>query len=130
MWNEYFSKAQSNLRVADRAYLDREPDPSVSRACYAAFQAAIAALLRLAGYHSRDDEWGHDEVAAQFSHQLTLRRKFFGHALAENLYDLMENRHRADYKPASVGMKVADRCLRKASNFVAAIEKKFGESEP
>jgi uncharacterized protein (UPF0332 family) len=48
VWQTFFTKVQSNLDAAERDYTQRAFDPCVSRAYFAAFQAAIAALLALA----------------------------------------------------------------------------------
>ena len=49
-WPGFLDKARSNLRVAERAHADGEPDPCVSRAYYAVLQATLAALLKLTDY--------------------------------------------------------------------------------
>ncbi|MBI1745670.1 MAG: HEPN domain-containing protein [Acidobacteria bacterium] len=123
----YLSQARSNLRVAELALAERQPDPSASRSYYAAFHAAISALSKLANYCSRGEQWGHDEIAAKFALILTLRQKVFGESLGESLYDLMRRRHPADYKPESISLKVAERCFSKAQHFVRSIEQKLGD---
>jgi len=73
-WQEFLDKARSNLRVAERALMDGEPDPSVSRAYYAVFHAAIAALLKLTDYRPKEQTWNHESVAAEFNRRLIRQR--------------------------------------------------------
>ena len=70
MWHIFLTKAQSNLQAAERDLAYRAFDPCVSRAYFAAFQVAIAALLALADYRRRGHYWDHGEVAAEFTRRL------------------------------------------------------------
>ena len=75
MWRTFLTKAQHNLNTASRDYAQGDFDPCVSRAYFAAFQAAIAALLALAAYHRRGHYWDHGEVAAEFTRRLRVYPK-------------------------------------------------------
>src|SRR2546427_9462269 len=81
MWQLFLAKAQSNLQAAERDYSHRAFDPCVSRAYFAAFQAAIAALLALADYRRRGHHWDHGEIAAKFTRRLIRQRTIFGYPL-------------------------------------------------
>lgn len=70
MWHIFLAKAQSNLLDAQRDQSHHAFDPCVSRAYFAAFQAAIAALLALSDYRRRGQYWDHGEIAAEFTRRL------------------------------------------------------------
>src|SRR5215207_578497 len=69
----YIAKAQENLASAASELVNGRYNACANRAYYAAFQAAIVALLQ-AGIHPPRDAWGHDFVQAQFAGQLVMRR--------------------------------------------------------
>ena len=122
MWQLFLAKAQSNLQAAERDYSHRAFDPCVSRAYFAGFQAAIAALLALAAYRRRGHYWDHGEVAAEFTRRLIRQRKIFAGELASTLDDLKTRRHQADYSTVSMSDKIAQRTLDKARKLVRLIE--------
>ena len=122
MWQLFLAKAQSNLQAAERDYYHRAFDPCVSRAYFAAFQAAIAALLALADYRRRGHHWDHGEIAAEFTRRLIRQRKIFGGEIASILDDLKTRRHQADYSTVSMSDKIAQRTLDKARKLVELIE--------
>jgi uncharacterized protein (UPF0332 family) len=122
MWHIFLAKAQSNLEAAERDRSHRAFDPCVSRACFAAFQAAIAALLALADYRRRGHYWGHGEIAAEFTRRLIRQRKIFGSETAGILDDLKTRRHQADYSTTSMSEKIAERALDRARKLVELIE--------
>jgi uncharacterized protein (UPF0332 family) len=122
MWHIFLAKAQSNLEAAERDRSHRAFDPCVSRAYFAAFQAAIAALLALADYRRRGHYWDHGEIAAEFTRRLIRQRKIFSSDTASILDDLKTRRHQADYSTASMSEKIAERALDKARKLVELIE--------
>jgi len=122
MWHIFLAKARNNLEAAERDRSHRAFDPCVSRAYFAAFQAAIAALLALANYRRRGHYWDHGEVAAEFTRRLIRQRKIFGGELASILDDLKTRRHQADYSTFSMSDKIAQRALDKARRLVALVE--------
>jgi uncharacterized protein (UPF0332 family) len=125
-WQGFLDKARSNLRVAERAYADGEPDPCVSRAYYAVFHAAIAALVKLTDYRRKGQTWDHGNVAAEFSRRLITQRKSFRSHLGRVLVDLMDQRHDADYESETVGKKAAGQSLKRAQEFVRDIVNVLG----
>ena len=122
MWQLYLAKAQSNLQAAERDRSHRAFDPCVSRAYFAAFQAAIAAHLALADYRRRGHYWDHGEIAAEFTRRLIRQRKIFGSETAGILDDLKTRRHQADYSTTSMSEKIAERALDRARKLVELIE--------
>jgi len=117
-WQGYIDKARSNLRVAERASADGEPDPCVSRAYYAVFHAAIAALLKLTDYRPRRQTWDHGNIAAEFSRRLIKQRKVFRSHWAHVPVDLRGHREKADYRSETMGKKTAGQALKDAQEFV------------
>ena len=125
-WQEFLDKAQSNLRVAERAFMDGESDPCVSRAYYAVFHAAIAALLKLTDYRPERQTWDHASVAAEFNRRLIKQRKVFKSDLAHIPGKLCFLRHKADYNSEAIGKKIAGQSFREAQKFVKAVENQLG----
>ena len=89
-----------------------------NRAYFAAYQAAIVALIR-AGF-SRTI-WGHDEVQALFSGQLINRRKTMPAELRAVLNGLSSLRVLADYEARPVSRSAATRALRDAGRFLELV---------
>src|SRR5688500_8403250 len=89
------TKAQENLDSAASELANGRYNACANRAYYAAFQAAISALLA-AGIRPTQADWGHDFVQAQFAGQLITRRKQFPSALRDTLPRLFDVRRRAD----------------------------------
>ena len=69
----YLTKAKKSLRTAQSAYDQGDFDSCVSRAYYAVFQVAIAALVKLTDF--QQDRWGHDRVQEEFNRRLIRSRK-------------------------------------------------------
>ena len=90
------------------------------------FQAAIVALLR-EGIRPSGSAWTHSFVQAQFAGQLVTRRKAYPSALRDTLPRLEELRERADYGTTHVSQTQAQRALRRAQEFVDAIERRGGK---
>ncbi len=107
------------MQVAGRAWETAAFDPCVSRAYFAAFHAAIAALLKLTDYRSRT--WKHGEVQAEFVRRLIHRRKVFPSWMASVLQDLRELREIADYEPTNVSKVQAQKALKLASDFLEVV---------
>jgi uncharacterized protein (UPF0332 family) len=107
---EALAGARSELRAA-------RFNNAANRAYYAAYNAAIVALVR-AGLNSRGNFWGHDEVQARMSGDLINRRKLFPADLAQVLYDLREIREQGDYGIRIVSRRRADAAVRTTERFV------------
>jgi uncharacterized protein (UPF0332 family) len=115
----YLVKARNNLRTAQHAYEQGDVDSCVSRAYFAVFHVEIAALVQLTSF--RQERWGHDRVQAEFHRRLIHEQKRFSAALRFIHNDLIGRRHLADYTDQHVSARVAERCLRKATEMVSTI---------
>lgn len=93
-----------------------------SRAYYACFQAAMAALLRfdLVEPESRPG-LGHAAVQALFARELIQRRKVLPAELRRTLPELIGVRQAADYWATGVSEREAGRALARARAFVDAV---------
>lgn len=113
------AKAKESAEAArvcfDHGYLNS----SVSRAYYAMFQAAQAALDH-AGFHRT--EWSHAAVQAAFSNELTRRRKIYRPDLARHLVNGLEFRLTADYGDLDMTRGQATQALKWATEFLQNVE--------
>jgi uncharacterized protein (UPF0332 family) len=123
-WQGHWQKAESNLRAA-RLLLDAgEYAPCIGCAYFAAFHAAITALLKWTDYRSK--EWRHKTVQAEFAARLVHRRKMFTAEMVAILPELLRLRNEAAYSPDPVSADQARRAVRWAEKFVGAIRKHLG----
>lgn len=119
----FLSKAEESLDGAESEFINRRYHNSVNRGYYACFQAAIVALAR-EGITPRGRQWGHDFVQAQFAGELVYRRKLYPPELRDVLPQNLAVRQRADYELQRVSEVQALRALRRARDFVAAIQER------
>jgi uncharacterized protein (UPF0332 family) len=115
------AKVEESLQAAVLCYGQGLYNSSVSKAYYAMFQAAQAAL-EAAGFAR--PEWSHAGLHATFANELTRRRKHYSSVHARDLTIVQELRHRADYRDSEVSRKQATRALAKASRFVNAVKER------
>ncbi len=106
---------------AESEFGNRRHDNAASRAYYACFQAAIAALQQ-AGIQARGSKWGHDFVPSEFEGRLIYRQKLYPTEVRGILGRLYPLRETADYDENVVSRTEAERALRRARLFVMAIE--------
>lgn len=118
-WQAYLAKARNSLRTARSAYEQGDFDSCTSRAYFAVLQAEIAALIKLTEF--RQEQWRHDRVQAEFNRRLIHARKVFPASLRSIHYDLVGIRHTADYSDQVISARVAEQCLRKASEMLTNI---------
>lgn len=116
----YMRKAAESLAGAQSEYDTRRFNNSANRAYYAAFQAAIAALLR-EGIRTSDGNWPHTFVQSEFAGRLINRRHRYPSGLRGTLSDLQRFRHRADYRHASITRTDANTAMRRSREFVEAV---------
>lgn len=116
-YHPFLEKALQNIEAAQILLEARLYDAAVSRAYFAAYQAARAALLKIA--KRKEDD--HGRVQAAFAEELVNRRKVYP-GQGSVLNDLMVYRHAADYDELGLSAKRAQRQVRKAEAFVRAIE--------
>jgi len=122
----YRQKAWESLAGAESETANGRYNNAATRAYYACYQAAIAALMSAALSQSR---WDHDYVQAQFAGQLIARRKLYPSQLRSVLSDSSQLRVQADYEQRTVGRSVAERALREARTFLNEVQgSKDGQS--
>jgi len=121
MWQIYLSKSTQNLQAAERDFRHQSYDPCASRTYFAAFHAALAALLALTDFNRQGKGGIHRSVAAEFARRLIHRRKIFPRNMAGVLDDLKVYRHLADYEDRSVPRKRASQSLSDARRFIRQI---------
>jgi uncharacterized protein (UPF0332 family) len=125
VWQIYLAKARNSLRTAQVAHAQGDFDPCASRAYFAALQAEIAALIKLTEF--RQEQWRHERVQAEFNQRLIQARKVFPASLRSIHDDPIGRRHTADYTDQHVSLRLAEQCLRRATEMLAAIERILGE---
>jgi uncharacterized protein (UPF0332 family) len=94
---------------------------SANRAYYAAFQAAISAMLRH-GIRRADGKWPHTFVQSEFNGKLIKRQRRYPSRLRETLAKLQLLRHRADYQGATISRSDARLALRLSGELLDAVE--------
>jgi uncharacterized protein (UPF0332 family) len=119
----YLAKAQQNLAVAELALQAGHFDACGSRAYYAAFQAAVAALWAegIRPPHESDRTLSHKAVQSEWSGRLVYRRKLYPSDLRSTLQPLYEVRIDADYHMRSITERTAQRAVLRARQLVAAV---------
>jgi uncharacterized protein (UPF0332 family) len=123
----FWAKALENLESAESELTGRRYNASANRAYYAVFHAAIVSLLR-EGIQPQGGQWGHAFVQAQFAGQLVTRRKVYAAEFRDTLPRLEELRERADYGLSHVSQTQAQRALRRAHEFIEAVEREGGQA--
>lgn len=107
------------------AFADRKPCVSCANRCYfAMFQVAVAALID-EGLQPPEQRWGHDWAQAQFSGRLIKRRKVYPLKLRCYLPEAVTLRHTADYRSRSISKSDATLQLKRAEEFVGAVEERI-----
>jgi uncharacterized protein (UPF0332 family) len=117
----YLLKAEESLATAVSEYANRRHNSCANRCYYACFQAAIAALIQ-AGIRPSGQRWDHDYVQAQFAGVLIGRRHRYPSDLRATLDRLFALRQVADYKEEFVSEIQAARAVRRAREFVEAVQ--------
>ena len=119
----FLAKAEENAASAASELINGRSNACANRCYDAAFQAAVAALLR-AGIQPRggQGDWGHAFVQAQFAGALIGRRKRYPAVLRDVLPRLQATRQRADYEPTPVSQTQATRSVRLAQEFVVSVQ--------
>ncbi len=123
----FLRKARESLASAKADVRARRYNSAANRAYYAAFQAAVAALI-FYRVRNADTEWQHRFVANEFSGKLIRRRKAFASSLRNVLSELFEVRIRADYDSVDVSKSDAGLCVRRADTLVSAVAGKIRET--
>ncbi len=113
----YRDKAAENLASAETLFEQAYYNASVSRAYYAAFQAALTVLLAK-GFTLETD---HKKVQQMFNGELIHRRKVFSAKLKRYLPDMQNVRNDGDYEPFFVGKSKAAEQLKKSREFCSIL---------
>jgi uncharacterized protein (UPF0332 family) len=121
-FDDYVAKARENLASTESEWTFGRYNSCARSAYYACFHAAIAALIQASlAPPDPSQGWGHDWVQAQFVGQLIQRRKVYPASLRRTLTDLLNLRHRADYRLVHVSRRDAQRAVRDAQVFVQTV---------
>lgn len=107
----YMKKALESLAGAQSEFDQERFNNCANRAYYAAFQAAVSALLR-DGIRRQDDKWPHTFVQSEFSGKLIQRRRRFPSRIGDTLAKVQLLRHRADYRGVTINRSDARLALR------------------
>ena len=112
----FLARAKENIAAASELFLSEKYNASANRAYYAAFHAAIAALMHFG--HATDID--HKPVQASFNRFLLHERKIFPASMKTELLNLQNVRGEADYRDG-IGKKRAAAQLKQAEQFVSVI---------
>ena len=124
----YFGKARESLAGAESEYANGRFNNVANRAYYAAFQAAIAALL-FESIRAADEHWSHTFVQSEFAGKLIHRRRRYHSSSQDALARLETLRLQADYRGDTISRTEAGRGLRRSRDFVEAILMKRGDRQ-
>lgn len=113
-------KARDSLAGAQSELANVRFNNAANRAYYAAFQAAIAALLR-ESIRAIDEHWAHTFVQSEFAGKLIARRHRNPSSLQDTLSRLETLRLRADYRGDTISATEARRCVRRSRELVEAV---------
>ena len=116
MKESFILRAKENLAVAEVTFEAGQYNACANRAYYAAFHAAIAALMHF-GHPPNID---HAPVRASFSKYLINEKKIFSSTMTNDLAAIMDVRTKADYDYGVV-RKTAQAQLKTARNFVSIV---------
>ncbi len=119
----YTQKARQNLAAADTARAAGQYDVAASRAYYAAFLAAVAALW-IEGIRPLTERQGtlsHEAVQGEWSGRLVYRRKLYTPEHRATLYSLYKWRIKADYHAERVTAREARQACQQGRQLVQAV---------
>jgi uncharacterized protein (UPF0332 family) len=112
-------KAEEFVKAAQQCLEAGWCNSAVSRAYYAMFQAARAALAAV-GIHR--PSWRHGNLHATFSTELVRSRKLYPLSLVRSLAEIMELRQIADYSDVQIPQRRATRVVRDATAFLNRVK--------
>jgi len=116
------AKAESILGAAKVCLQADYYDSAISRAYYAMFWAAIAAL-ELTGVAKAGETWSHGGLASTFGLELIKRRRLIPKLMGRRLRDAYALRTEADYKLVRFSYKQAQRVVNWASEFIDQVRR-------
>ena len=114
----HMRKAVERLKVAEKLFRDGDYEDVVSRAYYAMYHAARAALFTVNTFPRT-----HERMVSEFGRKFVLTG-VFPKELGKNLADAKAARETYEYSvAATVGKSEAEAILSNAQNFVNAVKK-------
>ena len=116
----FLDKARESLESAEDDFAKQRYNVCARNAYYAAFQAAVAALL-IEGIRP-SGQWSHDFVRAEFAGRLIYRRKVYDSSYRAVLMEAAEKRVDADYTTRSLRERDVNKMMREIRGLVAAVE--------
>jgi uncharacterized protein (UPF0332 family) len=119
---EFLSKTEENLKIAQISFEHKCYNACANRAYFAAFQAAIAALIHKGIKRGNFD---HKWVQAEFNEKLIRRQKIYPSRLRSYLLKMQLLRNMADYEHDTVSRKEAAEQFRKAEEIITFIRKEI-----
>ena len=111
------SRAVESLKAAELCLGENLVNSAASRAYYAMFQAAQAALEAAGLLRS---EWTHKGLHSTFNRGLIHQRKLYPRVFRDYLTSALAVRQAADYGESGISAKIARRQVRRATHFVSA----------
>ena len=121
------TRAIESLKAAELCLSESLVNSAVSRAYYAMFQAAQAALEAAGLVRS---EWTHKGLHSSFNRDLIHQRKLYPRVLRDYLTSALAVRQAADYGETGVSDKIARRQVRRAAQFVNAAKEVIDRERP
>ena len=113
----FLAKARESLASAEADLRAARYNSAANRAYYAAFQAAVAALIEQ-GVGPRGASWDHKFVISEFSGKLVKRRKLLSTRYSRVLNSLFTTRLFADYRADGIGRGTARRSVGETRSLV------------
>jgi uncharacterized protein (UPF0332 family) len=124
----YLDKARESLSGAQSEFANGRYNNASNRAYYAAFQAAIAALL-FDSIRAIDEHWAHTFVQSEFAGKLIARRLRYPSSFQDTLSRLETLRLRADSRSDTISETEASRGVRRSREFVDAISRELNAND-
>lgn len=122
----YLRKARESLASAEADVEAGRHNSAANRSYYAAFQAAVAALIHW-GVRSPDSEWAHRFVPQEFASKLIRGRKLFASSIGGHLETLFKLRIKADYESRDVAARPSKRAVDRARQMVHDVGSRMTE---
>ena len=117
----FIQKAKENLAAAKVCYSNNYYNACANRLYYAMFQIAVAVLI-YKGFPPTQGSIGHEWTQSTFARELINRQKAIAGRFRAYLYDAQSLRNTADYYESGVSKKSVERQLKKAEEFVTALQ--------
>jgi len=119
----FLGKSAESLASAGDDFVAGRYNSCARSAYYAAFQAAVAALMN--ENIGPTGNWEHDFVQAQFQGRLVYRRKLYPARYRRALRVAFDARADADYTPRQTTRREAQNLLQIARDIVISVEERL-----